>query len=503
MGLIVLIVIQSVCALALLLHVAVQFYLAANAVRRGAPGRRLVPGTEPTVTIQLPIYNERHLAARAIDAMVALDYPPERLEVQVLDDSTDDTPSIVAGAIARHARSPIPIHHVQRSIRTGFKAGALANGLSSAKGELVAIFDADFVPEPDFLRRLVPAFADPRVAAAQARWGFLNREESWLTRAQAMILDNHFRVEQRGRANAASFTTFNGSAGGWRASAIRDAGGWRSDTLTEDLDLSCRALLSGWRLQYVDDVVVPSELPADLRAYRVQQYRWLKGTSQNAREHLGTVLVARLPLRTRLMASAHLLESSMYLVILALVLTTSALAAGRAWERFGAWPFVHPAVLVGAIGLLAVYYVAQRDRVHRATDVLSFLGTWVTFFVLTTGMVVHNGLAVLAGLHQRGGEFVRTPKVGTLDPRAERSRLEVPSETSWVLAAEVACWFLLVIVISTAAAGGYAVMVWFPAVTFVGLTAILVGEVGSRRSTRDAAAALRRAVRRVVDGEAS
>ena len=375
----------------------------------------------------------------------------------MLDDSTDDTPAIVSHAIAERGGAGVPVRHLRRPSRAGYKAGALAHGLQSADGELIAIFDADFIPEPDFLRRVVPHFADPSVAAVQSRWGYLNRGESLLTRAQALILDNHFGVEQAGRANAGGYTTFNGSAGVWRASAIRDAGGWSAETLTEDLDLSYRAQLRGWRLRYLDDVVTPSELPADLRSYRVQQYRWLKGTAQNAREHLGAVLAAPMRLSHRLHAAAHLLESSVYVAIFGLVLTTAALAAGQAWERVGPWPFVHPGVLLGAIGLLAVYFVSQRDRVRGAVGLLTYLGTWATFFVLTTGMVVHNASAVVAGYFGRGGEFVRTPKAASYV--ADEEPAEPMPLVPWVLFAEIVAWVVLVAVVTSAVLAGQAPMV--------------------------------------------
>jgi cellulose synthase/poly-beta-1,6-N-acetylglucosamine synthase-like glycosyltransferase len=235
------------------------------------------------VTVQLPVYNERAVVERIVDAASALDWPRDRLEIQVLDDSTDDTRTLAARAVARARARGVHVVHRVRDTRAGFKAGALAAGLAEAKGDLVAVFDADFVPPPDFLRGATPPFGDPEVGMVQACWTHLNRDRSPLTAAQAVLLDAHFRLEHRTRADAGLFFNFNGTAGVWRRSCIADAGGWSSDTLTEDLDLSYRAQRRGWRFVFLEDLEVPAELPAHFEALQAQQHRWAKGSIQTAR----------------------------------------------------------------------------------------------------------------------------------------------------------------------------------------------------------------------------
>ncbi|MCA9493397.1 MAG: glycosyltransferase, partial [Myxococcales bacterium] len=235
------------------------------------------PAEWPVVTVQLPVFNERYVVERLIRAVAALDWPRDRLEIQVLDDSTDDTTELSARLVDELRAQGHDIQLVHRTDRTGFKAGALAAGLAVAKGDLVAVFDADFVPTPDFLRRLVPWFADPGVGMVQARWGHLNAEQDWLTAAQATLLDGHFVIEHTARNASGRWFNFNGTAGIWRRQAIVDGGGWQHDTLTEDLDLSYRSQLAGWRFLYLPEVVAPAELPPDMRAFKAQQHRWAKG----------------------------------------------------------------------------------------------------------------------------------------------------------------------------------------------------------------------------------
>ena len=276
------------------------------------------PKRWPLVTVQLPLYNELYVAERAIRALAALDYPKDLLEVQVLDDSTDSTSEVVTRVVSELRQGGIHIHHIRRMTRTGFKAGALADGLASASGDLIAIFDADFIPHPDFLLQIVAEFDRADVGMVQARWSHINEDHSLLTQTQALQLDAHFTLEHGVRAAKGFFFNFNGTAGVWRKEAIRDGGGWQADTLTEDLDLSYRAQLSGWRFVYRDDVAVPAELSVEIAAYRQQQQRWAQGGAQAARKLLPTILRARLPRNVKREATWHLLTHFAY-PLLALV----------------------------------------------------------------------------------------------------------------------------------------------------------------------------------------
>ena len=253
----------------------------------------------PKVTVQLPVYNELYVVERLIDAVCQFDYPKERLEIQVLDDSTDETAYVAKARVAYYRGLGVDVHYLHREARTGYKAGALAAGLKVAKGELIAIFDADFVPRPDFLKQTVHHFVDPGVGMVQARWGHLNRDYSLLTRVQTILLDAHFVLEHGGRNRARCFFNFNGTAGLWRRQAIEEAGGWQHDTLTEDMDLSYRAQLRGWRFVFVPDVVAPAEIPVSMNAFKSQQHRWSKGSIQTARKLLPKILASPLPLRVK------------------------------------------------------------------------------------------------------------------------------------------------------------------------------------------------------------
>ena len=243
----------------------------------------------PHVTVQLPIYNEKYVIERLIDAVAAFDYPKDKLEIQVLDDSNDETIEIVAKKVASYQKAGIDIQQVQRPERKGFKAGALQYGMEHAKGEFIAIFDADFLPPKDFLKSTLTSFNDPKVGMVQTRWGHLNQDYSLLTRVQAFGLNAHFTIEQKGRLNAGSFINFNGTGGVWRKTCIVDAGGWHHDTLTEDLDLSYRAQLKDWKFDYLEDVLSPAELPVLMPAVKSQQYRWNKGAAETARKNLGKI----------------------------------------------------------------------------------------------------------------------------------------------------------------------------------------------------------------------
>jgi cellulose synthase/poly-beta-1,6-N-acetylglucosamine synthase-like glycosyltransferase len=363
----------------------------------------------PSITVQLPLYNERFVAARLLDAAAKLGWPQDRLEIQVLDDSTDDTRGIVQERAAHWSREGICMKVLRRDHRHGFKAGALARGMASASGEFIAIFDADFLPCPDFLLRTVPCFSDPKVGMVQARWGFLNAKHSWLTGIQSLLLGPHFGIEHQVRFTRGLFFNFNGTAGIWRRTAIESAGGWKSDTVTEDLDLSYRAQLAGWRFVYLDDVVVPSELPVTLSAFRSQQQRWAKGSVQTARKILPRILLAKsLPLALKLEAIAHLLANLGWLLGTIVTLTLYPAIISRV--GIGSYQLLRfdlPLFLLASGAVLfyfCLYALAEKDGnpVRRL----------LLLPVLSIGLAPSLGLAVLEGMVSEGGNFKRTPKFG-------------------------------------------------------------------------------------------
>jgi cellulose synthase/poly-beta-1,6-N-acetylglucosamine synthase-like glycosyltransferase len=451
-------------------HAALQLSLAIVAVRRrSAPLRALVEADLPSVTVQLPLYNERFVVEQLLESVGELRYPRDRLEIQVLDDSTDETRAIVAAKVAELVRRGLDVKHLHREERNGYKAGALEEGLTHARGELIAIFDADFMPSPDFLLDAVPLFAEKEVGVVQGRWGHANRGHSRLTRLQALMLDVHFGVEQEGRNALGCFFNFNGSGGLWRAAAIHDAGGWTADTLAEDLNLSYRAQLRGWRFVYRDDIVVPAELPTSIRALRSQQFRWMKGQTQNARLLLPAILRAGLAGRVKLHACAHLLQGALYPVILAESALAVVVAALVADERVPKWTLLNPAL--AAFVLLAPIYYLPYQRIQRG-GLAQFLAQYLPFLVLATGLTVHNCVAVASGLRSSGGEFVRTPKQGmrrTLRPGSGYAAAGVAG----IAYLELAVWLALASALVWAAASGILYLLWLHFLLLGGLTYVM------------------------------
>ncbi len=393
-------------------YAAHRLVLVALYFRRRAAPAPPPPADPPAVTVQLPLYNEASVAERLLDAAAAIDWPRDRLDIQVLDDSTDETTALVAAKVAELRARGVAATHVRRGERTGFKAGALEHGLRSARGELLAVFDADFVPGPDVLARTTGCFANPAVGMVQARWGHLNREDSLLTQAQALLLDGHFVLEHGARARAGCFFNFSGTAGVWRKQAIVDAGGWHADTLTEDMDLSVRAQLRGWRFAFLPDVVVPAELPADMNALRTQQFRWAKGQVQVARKLGGAVARARLPLLKRVDALFHLTSNVSYVFLFAACLLLP-------WTVGASFP---APVFLGATASVAAFYaLAQREIGGGA---LAALARAPLLMAVCAGLSAHQSRAVLEALAGRASPFVRTPKTGGRPARyrATRSR---------------------------------------------------------------------------------
>ena len=362
----------------------------------------------PVVTVQLPVYNELYVVERLIDAVCRLDYPRERLEIQVLDDSTDETSEIARRRIDYHRQSGIDIHHIHRRDRTGFKAGALAAGLTRARGELIAIFDADFVPEPSFLEDVVHQFVDPKVGLVQARWGHINQNYSLLTRVQTILLDAHFILEHGGRNRSGRFFNFNGTAGVWRKTTIVDAGGWQHDTLTEDMDLSYRAQLRGWQFVFLPDVVAPAEIPVSINAFKTQQHRWSKGSIQTARKLLPRILASALPLRVKVEAIFHLTANIAYplMVLLSLLMFPSmVIRFDMGWHEMLLIDV--PLFMAATVSVMSFYIVSQREIY---ADWKSRLKVLPMLLSLGIGMSLNNARAVLEGLFGRDASFVRTPK---------------------------------------------------------------------------------------------
>jgi len=365
----------------------------------------------PVVTIQLPIYNEMYVVDRLIDAVCAIEYPREKLEIQVLDDSTDETCDIARLAVVRWAGRGFDISYLYRSDRTGFKAGALDAGFRVAKGEFIAIFDADFVPPSDFLRRTVPYFTvNRRLAVVQARWGHLNHDYSLLTRVQAILLDGHFVLEHGGRNRAGCFFNFNGTSGVWRREAIGDAGGWQHDTLTEDLDLSYRAQLRGWTFLFLPDLVTPAEVPVEMNAFKSQQHRWAKGSIQTCHKVLPYLLQSDLPFKVKAEAFFHLTANFNYLLMVVLsVLMFPAMVVryNMGWTEMLLIDV--PLFLAATASVFNFYLISQRETYpdwrSRAKSLPMVLAVGI-------GLAINNSGAVIEALMGRTSDFARTPKYG-------------------------------------------------------------------------------------------
>ncbi len=362
----------------------------------------------PTVTIQLPLYNEMYVADRLIESVSRIDYPHELLEIQVLDDSTDETRTIAEQAVRRLATEGLDITYLHRTDRTGYKAGALEAGLAVAKGEFVAIFDADFLPTEDFLLKLMPHFADPKVGMVQARWGHINQDYSLLTKIQSILLDGHFILEHGARNRAGCFFNFNGTAGIWRRIVIEDAGGWQHDTLTEDLDLSYRAQLRGWKFVFVPDVIAPAEVPVEMNAFKSQQHRWAKGSIQTCRKVLPAVLASDQPFAVRAEAFFHLTANFNYplMVILSILMFPSmVIRYNMGWYEMLLIDV--PLFFAATFSVCNFYMVCQRE-IHR--DWKTRLKYLPFLMSIGIGLCINNTRAVLEAMFNKQSEFARTPK---------------------------------------------------------------------------------------------
>ena len=376
--------------------------------------RRLVE--LPTVTVQLPMYNERLVAERIIEAACRIDYPADRLQIQVLDDSTDDSGPIAQRCVQRMRAAGHDVEYVHRTDRVGFKAGALDAGLRQARGELIAIFDADFVPPPNILKRTVNHFADPLVGMVQTCWDHLNRGNSMLTRAQAIFLDGHFVIEQTARNRSGRWMNFNGTAGLWRREAIESAGGWQHDTLTEDMDLSYRAQLAGWQFVFLQRTRCPAELPPEINSFKTQQHRWTKGTVQSARKLLWRILRSDAPRRAKIEAFFHLTSPMVYVYVVAMTLLffPAFFINMELFERgssagilFGLSLFTMACASAGTF-----YTVSQRERKRNTLTAILQIPLLMSIGI---GISLNNAKAVIEGLIGHDSPFVRTPKFNATD----------------------------------------------------------------------------------------
>ena len=386
------------------------------------------PAEWPMVTIQLPVYNELYVVERLIKAVCEFDYPRDRFEIQVLDDSNDETVALIDRLVAEQKANGMNIEAVRRPERVGFKAGALQYGLGVAKGEFIAIFDADFVPYPDFLKRTVPYFDDKGIGVVQTRWEHINEEYSILTKLQAFALDAHFSVEQKGRNAAGHFINFNGTAGVWRRECISDAGGWQADTLTEDLDLSYRAQLKGWRFLFKENLGSPAELPVAMSAIKSQQFRWTKGAAETARKNLWKVLKAKLPFGTKVHATFHLLNSFLFICVLMNALLSVPLLFLKSEDEGLATAFdIASIFMLSLLALIFFFWVSRtnREEVRGMGRFLKFVGTFPLFLSISMGLSLHNAIATVEGYLGVKSPFIRTPKFNIQDMKdnwRERSK---------------------------------------------------------------------------------
>ncbi len=367
----------------------------------------------PIVTIQLPVFNEKYVVERLIESIINFEYPIEKLEIQVLDDSTDNTLEIVANKVKEVRKKGFDIIHITRTKRHGYKAGALAAATALAKGKYIAIFDADFLPKKDFLTQTIPHFADDQIGAVQTRWGHLNNGYSTLTSLQSFALDAHFTIEQKGRNSAGYFINFNGTAGVWRKSCILAAGGWESDTLTEDLDLSYRAQLKGWKFKYLEEVESPAELPATMNALKTQQFRWSKGAAECARKNLTRVLRSNnLNLSVKLHAIFHLMNSFLFICILSLaVLSVPMLIAMHNLSNHQ-YIFKFSSLFFISLVILSLFYwVSYYTKFkNKLVALLFFSIKFPIFLAISMGLSFHNAIGVVEGYIGKKSPFVRTPK---------------------------------------------------------------------------------------------
>jgi len=418
----VIIVIYFICLLLVLFYSILQLSLAIAYVRNkrrkkknpdATPAPVYDPANTPKVTVQLPMFNELYVAERIIETAAAFDYPKDKLQIQVLDDSTDETVDVIAKKVAEVAARGINIQHIHRVDRTGYKAGALDDAMDQVEGEFIAIFDADFIPDPDFLQKTMPHFDNDKVGVVQTRWGHINKEYSILTQLQAFGLNGHFAIEQGGRNASGHFINFNGTGGVWRKECIASAGGWEHDTLTEDLDLSYRAQLKGWRFRYLEDVIAPAELPITMSALKSQQHRWMKGGAEcfiKMWKRIATTKGVRMG--DRIHGLSHLFNSSVFIFILLMSLLS--LPVLHIKDSFSDLNYVlqyGTVFLVSTVFLMFYYWHSYRDKTSNVfLSLIKFIARFFQFLMVSMGLALNNSVAVMEGYLGIKSSFVRTPK---------------------------------------------------------------------------------------------
>ena len=446
--------IYLLCLLVILIYSLAQvhltfLYLKSKRTKTEIP---VLPEKLPKVTIQLPIFNELYVVERLIQKVAEIDYPTNLLEIQVLDDSTDETVEVSRRLVEELSNTGIDIKLVQRPERTGFKAGALAYGLKDAKGEFIAIFDADFLPPKDFLFKTIPYFSDEKIGVVQTKWVHLNKNFNLLTRLLSIALDAHFSIEQKGRNSNGDFMNFNGTAGVWRRECIDTSGGWSADTLTEDLDLSYRAQLKGWKMKYMEEFTSPAELPAFLSAIRSQQYRWNKGGAEVARKNLTTILRSNLPFHVKFHAFFHLLNTGVFICIFIAAVVSVPVLYFISEEEITRTILTYSGVFfIGFILLSAFFWVSFRQRNTNAlTTTVNFLFYFPIFLSFSMGLSLFNTIAVIEGYLGIRSPFVRTPKFNIVgsesnvkENRYVRSKIPIIAIFEGLLAIyfSVAVWF--------------------------------------------------------------
>jgi len=419
---IILLSIYGICMLFIFCYSVIQLHLVYHYIKSGKEKDTCIEEEVqdlPFVTVQLPIYNELYVVERLIDAVAALDYPKNKFEIQVLDDSTDETLNITKNKVDQIKKKGISIHHITRVNREGYKAGALQEGLKTAKGKLIAIFDADFIPSKDFLKKTTPYFKEEKIGVVQTRWGHVNKDYSLLTKLQAFGLNAHFSVEQSGRNRAGYFINFNGTAGIWRKDTIVDAGGWQADTLTEDLDLSYRAQLKGWKFKYLEEVVSPAELPADINALKSQQFRWTKGAAENAKKNLWKVLRSKLPLLTKIHAIFHLMNSTVFICIITIASLSIPLLFIKHYSPAYSTLFDYASLFLFSLLSLGIFYWFSTSKEYDKKWAMAgnFLFKFPLFLAISMGLSLHNAIAVIEGYLGKKTPFIRTPKFNIVTAR--------------------------------------------------------------------------------------